>query len=39
MRHLIAATMFIIALADNVQAHFVWLERDGEGVARAYFGE
>jgi hypothetical protein len=26
-------------LASIVNAHYVWLERDGEGVARVYFGE
>jgi len=29
----------IFALIDVAHAHFVWLERDGEGPARAYFGE
>jgi len=28
-----------LSLASSAQAHFVWLERDGEGPARAYFGE
>lgn len=28
-----------LSLAPSVHAHFVWLERDGEGPAQAYFGE
>ena len=31
--------LFILALIDTAHAHFVWLERDGDGSARAYFGE
>jgi hypothetical protein len=30
------ATLFF---AYPTRAHYVWLERDGEGTARAYFGE
>ena len=33
-------TMFAtLSLIPSAHAHFVWLERDGEGPARAYFGE
>jgi hypothetical protein len=33
-------TMFAtLSLISSAHAHFVWLERDGEGPARAYFGE
>jgi hypothetical protein len=28
-----------LTLIPSAHAHFVWLERDGEGPARAYFGE
>jgi hypothetical protein len=35
----IAVAALIFALIDVAHAHFVWLERDGEGPARAYFGE
>jgi hypothetical protein len=31
--------ILIFALIDSAHAHFVWLERDGDGPARAYFGE
>ena len=31
---IMAATLLLSACA---QAHFVWLERDGDGPARAYF--
>ena len=31
--------LFILGLIDTAHAHFVWLERDGDGSARAYFGE
>ena len=33
------AAILIFALIDSAHAHFVWLERDGDGPARAYFGE
>jgi uncharacterized GH25 family protein len=33
---IMAATLL---LSPCAQAHFVWLERDGDGPARAYFGE
>jgi hypothetical protein len=29
----------LFAVTGNAHAHFVWLERDGDGPARAYFGE
>ena len=33
-------TMFgTLSLISSAHAHFVWLERDGDGPARAYFGE
>jgi hypothetical protein len=28
-----------LSLAPSAHAHYVWLERDGDGPARAYFGE
>jgi hypothetical protein len=28
-----------LSLINTAQAHYVWLERDGEGPAYAYFGE
>jgi hypothetical protein len=37
-RWFISATLLLV-LSENAQAHFVWLERDGDGAARAYFGE
>ena len=37
-RWFISATL-LLALSENAQAHLVWLERDGDGAARAYFGE
>ena len=39
MRPLFTAVILILALLDSVHAHFVWLERDGDGPVRAYFGE
>ena len=36
---LMISAILLLALGKNVQAHFVRLERDGEGPARAYFGE
>lgn len=29
----------LLALSETVHAHFLWLERDSDGPARAYFGE
>ena len=39
MFRLIIGAVSFLALSDTVHAHFVWLERDGDGPARAYFGE
>jgi len=39
MVQLMISAILLLALSENAQAHFVWLERDGEGPARAYFGE
>jgi uncharacterized GH25 family protein len=41
MPKLIALFVVLATLSTvhPVQAHFVWLERDGDGPARAYFGE
>lgn len=39
-RLLTAALLVLSALvAGNAQAHYLWLERDGNGAAKAYFGE
>jgi len=29
----------MISLSQSAQAHYVWLERDGDGAARTYLGE
>jgi uncharacterized GH25 family protein len=39
MVQLVISAILLLALSENAHAHFVWLERDGEGPARAYFGE
>jgi hypothetical protein len=39
MLQLIAGAILFLALGETVHAHFLWLERDGDGPARAYFGE
>ena len=39
MLRLINTVILILALIDTAHAHFVWLERDGDSPARAYFGE
>ena len=39
MVQLMISAILLLALSETAQAHFVWLERDGEGPARAYFGE
>jgi hypothetical protein len=39
MLRLIASGSLILALSTPIHAHYVWLERDGDGPARAYFGE
>jgi hypothetical protein len=36
---LFGAVLWFLILASTVQAHYVWLERDGDGVTRVYFGE
>jgi hypothetical protein len=38
-RLIIIITVALLASSETVHAHFVWLERDGDGPARAYFGE
>lgn len=39
MVHLFFSAFLLLALSETVHAHFLWLERDGDGPARAYFGE
>jgi hypothetical protein len=39
MFQLTVAAVLIGSLIDTAHAHYVWLERDGEGSAYAYFGE
>lgn len=39
MLSLFTAAILILALLDSAHAHYVWLERDGDGPVRAYFGE
>jgi hypothetical protein len=39
MLHLILGALLFLALSETAHAHFLWLERDGDGPARAYFGE
>jgi Domain of unknown function (DUF4198) len=34
-----ATAILILSLINTAHAHYVWLERDGEGSAYAYFGE
>ena len=34
-----AAAILILSFINAAHAHYVWLERDGEGSAYAYFGE
>ena len=36
---LFCAALWSLMLVSAVQAHYVWLERDGDGVTRVYFGE
>jgi len=38
-RPLLPAIAIALLVVGSAQAHFVWSERDGEGPARAYFGE
>jgi hypothetical protein len=35
----IISAVLLLALNETAHAHFLWLERDGDGPARAYFGE
>lgn len=35
----IISAVLLLALSETAHAHFLWLERDGDGPARAYFGE
>ncbi len=39
MVQLIVIAVLLMALSETAHAHFLWLERDGNGPARAYFGE
>lgn len=39
MVQLIVSAVLLLALSETAHAHFVWLERDGDGPARAYYGE
>ena len=39
MVQLMVSAVILLALSQTAHAHFLWLERDGEGPARAYFGE
>jgi hypothetical protein len=39
MLHLIVGAVLLLGLCETAHAHFLWLERDGDGPARAYFGE
>lgn len=34
-----SAAILILSLINTADAHYVWLERDSEGSAYAYFGE
>jgi len=36
---LLSAAVTMVFMVSAAQAHFVWLEYDGNGPARAYFGE
>jgi hypothetical protein len=36
---LVAVVAFGLLVSANAQAHYLWLERDGDGSAKAYFGE
>ncbi|MGH7823671.1 MAG: DUF4198 domain-containing protein [Candidatus Binatia bacterium] len=35
----VCTAMLLLALVSSAEAHYVWLERDGDGSARVYFGE
>jgi hypothetical protein len=39
MLHLTSMAILMLSLINTAHAHYVWLERDGEGSAYAYFGE
>ncbi|MGC4071948.1 MAG: hypothetical protein QM760_05430 [Nibricoccus sp.] len=39
MKTLFSKILLLIAVALPLQAHFVWIERDAQGNAAAYFGE
>ena len=39
MLHLTSIAILMLSLINTAHAHYVWLERDGEGSAYAYFGE
>jgi hypothetical protein len=39
IRILMISVVLLLVLSEIAQAHFLWLERDGEGPARAYYGE
>ena len=39
MLHLTFIAILMLSLINTAHAHYVWLERDGEGSAYAYFGE
>jgi hypothetical protein len=39
MFQLTSMAILILSLINTAHAHYVWLERDGEGSAYAYFGE
>jgi len=39
MPRVFTTAALIFALSDIAHAHYVWLEREGEGSVRAYFGE
>ena len=36
---LLCTAVMVWGMVGAAQAHFIWIERDGDGVARAYFGE
>ena len=38
-RPLLPAIAIALLVVGSAQAHFIWIERDGEGPARAYCGE
>jgi hypothetical protein len=38
-QRLLLTIVALLSMGAAAQAHFVWIERDGDGMARAYFGE